>query len=139
VDRVNLERAIGQLPPGYRAVFVLHDVQGYEHNEIADIMDCSVGNRNHSCTKLERVCASCFRRAPATRPGTNGKKQKHKHPTGIELHWAQTGMCESDCRKNPLKDLNTVRGQKFGKVREPGRICLSRSEEPCSVRTSRRS
>ncbi len=44
VDRVNLERAIGQLPPGYRAVFVLHDVQGYEHNEIADIMDCSVGN-----------------------------------------------------------------------------------------------
>src|SRR5882762_5921012 len=44
VDRVNLGRAIGQLPPGYRAVFVLHDVQGYEHNEIADIMDCSVGN-----------------------------------------------------------------------------------------------
>src|SRR5213082_1944704 len=44
VDRVNLERAIGQLPPGYRTVFVLHDVQGYEHNEIADIMDCSVGN-----------------------------------------------------------------------------------------------
>src|SRR4029077_14013110 len=44
VDRVNLERAIGQLPPGYRIVFVLHDVQGYEHNEIADIMDCSVGN-----------------------------------------------------------------------------------------------
>src|SRR5882724_8550735 len=44
VDRVNLERSVGQLPPGYRAVFVLHDVQGYEHNEIADIMDCSVGN-----------------------------------------------------------------------------------------------
>jgi len=44
VDRVNLERSIEQLPPGYRAVFVLHDVQGYEHNEIADIMGCSVGN-----------------------------------------------------------------------------------------------
>ena len=44
VDRVNLQRAIEQLPPGYRTVFVLHDVQGYEHNEIADIMDCSVGN-----------------------------------------------------------------------------------------------
>jgi RNA polymerase sigma-70 factor (ECF subfamily) len=39
-----LERAVEQLPPGYRTVFVLHDVQGYEHNEIADIMDCSVGN-----------------------------------------------------------------------------------------------
>jgi len=44
VDRVNLERSIEKLPPGYRTVFVLHDIQGYEHNEIADIMDCSVGN-----------------------------------------------------------------------------------------------
>lgn len=44
VDRVNLERSIEKLPPGYRTVFVLHDVQGYEHNEIAGIMRCSVGN-----------------------------------------------------------------------------------------------
>jgi RNA polymerase sigma-70 factor, ECF subfamily len=44
VDRVNLERAIEQLPPGYRSIFVLHDVQGYEHNEIATIMKCSIGN-----------------------------------------------------------------------------------------------
>src|SRR6202040_703183 len=44
VDRVNLERCIEKLPPGYRTVFMLHDVQGYEHNEIAGIMDCSVGN-----------------------------------------------------------------------------------------------
>jgi len=44
VDRVNLERSIEKLPPGYRTVFVLHDVQGYEHNEIANIMGCSVGN-----------------------------------------------------------------------------------------------
>jgi RNA polymerase sigma-70 factor, ECF subfamily len=44
VDRVNLERSVAKLPPGYRTVFVLHDVQGYEHNEIAEIMGCSVGN-----------------------------------------------------------------------------------------------
>ena len=44
VDRVNLERAVAQLPPGYRSIFVLHDVQGYEHNEIAAIMNCSIGN-----------------------------------------------------------------------------------------------
>jgi len=44
IDRVNLERAIEQLPRGYRSVFVLHDVQGYEHNEIAEIMGCSIGN-----------------------------------------------------------------------------------------------
>lgn len=44
IDRVNLERAVEQLPPGYKMVFVLHDVQGYEHNEIADMMGCSIGN-----------------------------------------------------------------------------------------------
>jgi RNA polymerase sigma-70 factor (ECF subfamily) len=44
VDRIGLQRAIADLPPGYRAVFVLHDVEGYEHNEIAEIMSCSVGN-----------------------------------------------------------------------------------------------
>jgi RNA polymerase sigma-70 factor (ECF subfamily) len=44
IDRVNLERAVELLPPGYRMVFVLHDVQGYEHNEIAEMMGCSIGN-----------------------------------------------------------------------------------------------
>jgi RNA polymerase sigma-70 factor (ECF subfamily) len=44
VDRISLSRAIADLPPGYRTVFVLHDVEGYEHNEIAEIMNCSVGN-----------------------------------------------------------------------------------------------
>jgi RNA polymerase sigma-70 factor, ECF subfamily len=44
VDRIGLQTAIADLPPGYRTVFVLHDVEGYEHNEIAEIMKCSVGN-----------------------------------------------------------------------------------------------
>jgi RNA polymerase sigma-70 factor (ECF subfamily) len=41
---VTLERAVENLPPGYRLVFVLHDVEGYEHNEIAEMMGCSIGN-----------------------------------------------------------------------------------------------
>jgi RNA polymerase sigma-70 factor (ECF subfamily) len=44
VDRMDLERALEQLPPGYRAVFILHDVQGYQHREIAKIRGCSLGN-----------------------------------------------------------------------------------------------
>lgn len=43
VDRIALEQAISQLPPGYRTVFVLHDIEGYEHEEIGRILDCSVG------------------------------------------------------------------------------------------------
>src|SRR4029077_4242569 len=42
IDRVNLERAIENLPPGYRIIFVLHDIEGYEHNEIAEMMGCSI-------------------------------------------------------------------------------------------------
>jgi len=43
VDRLALEKAISQLPPGYRTVFVLHDVEGYEHNEISGLLEVSIG------------------------------------------------------------------------------------------------
>jgi RNA polymerase sigma-70 factor (ECF subfamily) len=43
VDRIALEQAIRRLPPGYRMVFLLHDVEGYEHEEIAAMLGCSVG------------------------------------------------------------------------------------------------
>jgi RNA polymerase sigma-70 factor, ECF subfamily len=44
IDRLTLERAIRDLPAGYRLVFVLHDIEGFDHNEIASILDCSIGN-----------------------------------------------------------------------------------------------
>jgi RNA polymerase sigma-70 factor (ECF subfamily) len=43
VDRIALESAIAELPPGYRSVFVLHDIEGYEHEEIATLLGCSSG------------------------------------------------------------------------------------------------
>lgn len=44
IDRLQLERAIAQLPPGYKQAFVLHDIHGYEHNEIAAMLGSSIGN-----------------------------------------------------------------------------------------------
>src|ERR1700732_4063358 len=44
IDRLQLQRAVDELPPGYRTIFVLHDVEGYEHNEIATMVGCSIGN-----------------------------------------------------------------------------------------------
>ena len=44
IDRLHLQRAVDELPPGYRTIFVLHDVEGYEHNEIAAMIGCSIGN-----------------------------------------------------------------------------------------------
>jgi len=43
VDRIALDRAIAQLPPGYRTVFTLHDIEGHEHEEISRMLGCSVG------------------------------------------------------------------------------------------------
>ena len=43
LDRIALKRAIEQLPPGYKSAFVLHDVEGYEHEEVARILGISVG------------------------------------------------------------------------------------------------
>lgn len=43
VDKIALENAIEQLPNGYKNVFVLHDIEGYEHEEVARILGCSVG------------------------------------------------------------------------------------------------
>ncbi len=43
VDKIALQDAVDQLPLGYRNVFLLHDVQGYEHEEVAKILGCSVG------------------------------------------------------------------------------------------------
>lgn len=43
VDRLALDKAISELPRGYRTVFVLHDIEGYEHEEIANMLDVTVG------------------------------------------------------------------------------------------------
>ena len=44
IDRLALERAVANLPAGYRLILILHDVEGFEHNEIAAMLDCSIGN-----------------------------------------------------------------------------------------------
>jgi RNA polymerase sigma-70 factor, ECF subfamily len=42
--RLDLEQAIAQLPPSYRSAFVLHDVEGYQHDEIAGILGIAEGS-----------------------------------------------------------------------------------------------
>lgn len=63
VDRMDLKRAIEQLPQGYKAVFILHDVQGYEHNEIAAMRGCSLGNSKSQLhkarTRLRQLLQTC--------------------------------------------------------------------------------
>jgi len=67
VDRIALERALAALPPGYRMVFVLHDVEGFEHNEIAAMLDCSTGNTKSQLHKA-RLRLRQLLRSPSLPP-----------------------------------------------------------------------
>lgn len=53
VDRLALARAINELPPGYRTIFLMHEVQGYEHQEIARLLHCSIGNSKSQLHKAK--------------------------------------------------------------------------------------
>jgi RNA polymerase sigma-70 factor (ECF subfamily) len=54
IDRLRLQRAVEALPRGYQRIFVLHDVEGYEHNEIAAMVGCSIGNSKSQLHKARR-------------------------------------------------------------------------------------
>ena len=68
VDRVSLERAVALLPPGYRMVFVLHDVEGFEHNEIATMLDCSTGNSKSQLHKARLRLRELLRQSEPPQP-----------------------------------------------------------------------
>jgi len=77
VDRVTLTRAIAELPPGYRTIFLLHEVEGYEHQEIAELLGCSAGNSKSQLHKaklrIRELLAQKARRPAATSGRTVGK------------------------------------------------------------------
>jgi len=62
VDRIALDKAIAQLPPGYRTVFVLHDVEGYEHEEIGRMLGCAVGTSKSQLHKARMKLRNLLRR-----------------------------------------------------------------------------
>ena len=53
IDRIALIQAIRDLPEGYRTVFLLHEVEGYEHKEIAAFLGCSTGNSKSQLHKAK--------------------------------------------------------------------------------------
>jgi RNA polymerase sigma-70 factor (ECF subfamily) len=64
IDRMALESAVGALPPGYRLIFILHDVEGFEHNEIAAMLDCSIGNSKSQLHKARLKLRDVLRLHP---------------------------------------------------------------------------
>lgn len=52
---VILEQEIGSLPPGYRSVFVLHEVEGFSHEEIGDMLEISAGTSKSQLFKAKKI------------------------------------------------------------------------------------
>jgi RNA polymerase sigma-70 factor (ECF subfamily) len=53
--RIDLERAIGMLPPGFRTVLILHDIEGFKHAEIADRLGVSEGTSKSQLFSARRA------------------------------------------------------------------------------------
>jgi len=52
---MDLDRCIARLPDGARAVYVFHDVEGYTHREIADMLDVAVGTVKAQLHRARRL------------------------------------------------------------------------------------
>jgi RNA polymerase sigma-70 factor, ECF subfamily len=75
VDRIALGRAIRELPTGYRRIFLLHEVEGYEHQEIAQLLHCSVGNSKSQLHKAKQRIQELLSNAV---DGSRSKRAKGK-------------------------------------------------------------
>ncbi len=87
IDRITLGRALDELPEGCRQIFTLHEVQGYQHHEIARMLDCSVGNSKSQLHKAKMKMRDLLfpkrrvsRRPTASRPLTSDDRKKSDRP-----------------------------------------------------------
>ena len=67
IDRISLEKALQQLPPGYRTVFVLHDIEGYEHYEISGMLGIAEGTSKSQLHKARLKLRQLIREQAASK------------------------------------------------------------------------
>jgi RNA polymerase sigma-70 factor, ECF subfamily len=88
VDRIALARAIKELPDGYRTIFLLHEVEGYEHQEIAELLDCSVGNSKSQLHKANlRIRELLGKARQAEEAGRAPRASRQRSRRGVEDRW----------------------------------------------------
>lgn len=63
IDRIDLERALAELPDGCRAAFLLHDVEGLEHREVADVLGIAEGTSKSQVHKARLRLRGLLRRS----------------------------------------------------------------------------
>ncbi len=78
LDRLALDEAIVKLAPGYRAIFVLHDIEGLQHLEIANILGCSVGTTKSQLHKARMKLRRLLRQRTDPGKAIAASQQIHK-------------------------------------------------------------
>jgi RNA polymerase sigma-70 factor (ECF subfamily) len=89
VDRIALARAIKELPDGYRTIFLLHEVEGYEHQEIAELLDCSVGNSKSQLHKAKLRIRELLGRARQEEEAGRASRSVRQRARRTEDRWGR--------------------------------------------------
>jgi RNA polymerase sigma-70 factor, ECF subfamily len=73
VDRIALRRAVDDLPQGCRIIYSLHEFEGYQHNEIAEMLKCSIGNSKSQLHKAKLKMREVFFSSKTSEMSSNPK------------------------------------------------------------------
>jgi DNA-directed RNA polymerase specialized sigma24 family protein len=79
IDRIAIGRALGKLPTGYRTVFLLHDVQGLAHSEIARNLGCTIGTSKSQLHQARLQLRHFLRRS------TIGRRHKQRNAAAFNF------------------------------------------------------
>jgi RNA polymerase sigma-70 factor (ECF subfamily) len=101
VDRIALARAIKELPDGYRTIFLLHEVEGFEHQEIAQLLDCSVGNSKSQLHKAKLRIRELLGYAKEKEPSVGVHGERSASPA-VADKWSESLMDELPPRSAPM-------------------------------------
>src|SRR5579872_6215709 len=109
VDRIALARAIKELPDGYRTIFLLHEVEGYEHQEIAELLDCSVGNSKSQLHKAKLRIRELLGKAREEDEAKSSQRNRRTRSRRETIRWeANDAVHEFPTRSGIFSNLSQL-------------------------------
>jgi len=94
IDRLAIDNAVATMAPGYRSVFLLHDIQGFDHGEIASLLKCSCGNTKSQLHKARRSLRTSL--SATTHPSPTGSVEEKRE--ALQLQPRSIGTRNSSIR-----------------------------------------
>jgi len=96
IDRVDIQAAIDMLPRGYKTVFILHDIQGYAHKEIAELLGYSVGNSKSQLHKAHRHLRKLLGGRPSEGVRQEEKLKSVRFTPRLNPQWLRHSYADHD-------------------------------------------